>query len=165
MAGARGYIPLSLNLNFKYVKSHWDTVQAAADGAGRTASRRDWRLTREIIVADTDAEAERIAVDGMYGRFFTSYTLGVVKAFKMLEYYKHSPDVADSDVTPAYMAKHNWLVGSPDTVRRKLAEVCDLVGGFGHLLLLGVDYSENPDAWHRSMKLLAEEVMPAYANH
>ena len=32
-----------------------------------------------------------------------------------LEYLKHDPSVADSDVTPDYCAKNNWIVGSPAT--------------------------------------------------
>ena len=38
------------------------------------------------------------------------------------------------------------------------------VGGFGAILLFCFDYSEDPDAWYRSMRLLAEEVMPKVAH-
>jgi alkanesulfonate monooxygenase SsuD/methylene tetrahydromethanopterin reductase-like flavin-dependent oxidoreductase (luciferase family) len=68
--------------------------------------------------------------------------------------------VADSDVTPEYCAEHNWLVGSPSTVAEKLEAVYDEVGGFGTLLLFGFDYAENPEAWHNSMGLLMNEVLP-----
>jgi hypothetical protein len=73
---------------------------------------------------------------------------------------KHDPDVPDSDVTPEYCAKHNWLIGSPKTVAEKLRKVYDDVGGFGVLLVFCFDNVENPEAWHTSMRLLAEEVLP-----
>jgi hypothetical protein len=38
------------------------------------------------------------------------------------------------------------------------------VDGFGALLLFCFDYSEDANAWHRSMRLLAEEVMPKVAH-
>jgi len=38
------------------------------------------------------------------------------------------------------------------------------VGGFGSILLFCFDYSEAPDVWHQSMRLLAEEVMPKVAH-
>jgi hypothetical protein len=31
-------------------------------------------------------------------------------------------------------------------------------------LLFCFDYSQNPDAWHQSMRLLAQEVMPRVAH-
>jgi alkanesulfonate monooxygenase SsuD/methylene tetrahydromethanopterin reductase-like flavin-dependent oxidoreductase (luciferase family) len=115
-------------------------------------------------VADTDAEAMRHSVGGMMGRMMTEYFLPLLGAFAFTEFLKHDPSVPDSDVTPEYCAKHNWLVGSPDTVSRKLNDIYEEVGGFGTLLLFCFDYSENPKAWHHSMELLAKEVMPRFKN-
>ena len=65
LAGERGFLPMSLNLNPAYVSSHWDSVEAGARRAGRTPDRRDWRLVREVFVAETDAEAWRLSVGSM----------------------------------------------------------------------------------------------------
>jgi alkanesulfonate monooxygenase SsuD/methylene tetrahydromethanopterin reductase-like flavin-dependent oxidoreductase (luciferase family) len=119
-------------------------------------------MVREVFVADTDAEAMRLSVGGMMGRMMTEYFLPLLGAFAFTEYLKHDPSVPDSDVTPEYCAKHNWLVGSPDTVSRKLHDIYEEVGGFGTLLLFCFDYSENPSAWRHSMELLAKEVMPRF---
>jgi alkanesulfonate monooxygenase SsuD/methylene tetrahydromethanopterin reductase-like flavin-dependent oxidoreductase (luciferase family) len=153
---------MSLNLNPAYVGSHWESVEIGAARSGRTPKRSDWRLVREIFVADTDAEAMRLSVGGMMGRMMTEYFLPLLAAFGFTEFLKHQPDVPDSDVTPAYCAKHNWLVGSPTTVAERLQAIYDEVGGFGHLLLFCFDYSENPKAWQHSMELLAKEVMPKF---
>ncbi len=164
LAGERGYIPMSLNLNPGYVGSHWDAVEAGAARTGRTANRRDWRLVREIFVADTDEEAWRLAVEGPMGRMMREYFLPLLSAFGFKEYLKHHPDVPDSDVTVEYCARHNWLIGSPRTVAQKIEKVYEEVGGFGQVLVFGFDYVDNPLAWHNSLRLIAEEVAPRVAH-
>ena len=164
VAGERGFLPLSLNLNAGYVASHWEAVEEGARRTGRRANRGDWRLVREIFVADTDAEAWRLSVDAQMGRMMREYFLKLLKSVGFIDFLKHDPEVADSDVTPAYCARHNWLIGSPATVAEKLEAMYHQVGGFGTVLLFCFDYSETPEAWRNSMRLLAEEVMPKVAH-
>ena len=160
MAGEHGFLPLSLNLNPGYVATHWSAVEEGARRSGRTPHRGDWRMVREVFVAATDEEAWRLSVGGMMGRMMREYFLPLLANFGFLDYLKHDPSVPDSDVTPEYCAKHNWLIGSPATVAEKLNRVYDDVGGFGGLLVFGFDYSENPQAWRESLRLLAQEVAP-----
>jgi len=164
LAGERGYIPMSLNLNPAYVGSHWDAVEEGAARAGRQAERGDWRMVREVFVAETDEEAMRLSVDSMMGRMMREYFLPLLGNFGFLEYLKDDPNVPDSDVTPEYCAEKNWLVGSPSTVAEKLEAVYEDVGGFGSLLLFCFDYADQPEAWHNSMRLLMEEVKPRVAH-
>ena len=65
LAGERGYIPMSLNLNPAYVSSHWESVEAGAAKTGRKPNRQDWRMVREVFVADTDEEAWKLSVGDM----------------------------------------------------------------------------------------------------
>jgi alkanesulfonate monooxygenase SsuD/methylene tetrahydromethanopterin reductase-like flavin-dependent oxidoreductase (luciferase family) len=162
LAGERGFWPMSLNLNPAYVGSHWDAVEEGAARTKRTPKRSDWRLVREVFIADTDAEAMRLSVGGMMGRMMREYFLPLLAAFNFTEYLKHDPGVADGDVTPEYCAQHNWLVGSPRTVADKLHAIYEEVGGFGTLLVFCFDYADNPKAWRHSMDLLAHEVMPKF---
>jgi alkanesulfonate monooxygenase SsuD/methylene tetrahydromethanopterin reductase-like flavin-dependent oxidoreductase (luciferase family) len=164
LAGEHGFLPLSLNLNPAYVGSHWDAVEIGARRGGRTANRADWRLVREVFVAETDEEAFRLSAGGMMGRMMTEYFLPLLGSFGFLDYLKHSPDVPDSDVTAEYCARHNWVIGSPSTVVEKLERVYDEVGGFGQILVFGFDYAENPEAWHTSLGMLATEVLPRVAH-
>jgi alkanesulfonate monooxygenase SsuD/methylene tetrahydromethanopterin reductase-like flavin-dependent oxidoreductase (luciferase family) len=164
LAGERGFLPLSLNLNPAYVASHWEAVEIGAARSGRTPHRSDWRLVREVFVAETDEEAWRLSAGGMMGRMMREYFLPLLGNFGFLEYLKHDPNVADSDVTPEYCAKHNWLVGSPKTVAEKLERIYHEAGGFGGLLVFGFDYADNPQAWHNSLRLLVEEVGPRVAH-
>ena len=94
------------------------------------------------------------------GRMMREYFLPLLKEFEFLQYLKHDQDVPDSDVTPEYWERHNWIVGSPATVAEKIARIHSEVGGFGHLLVFGFDYVEHPQAWQRSLELLAKEVLP-----
>jgi hypothetical protein len=38
----------------------------------------------------------------------------------------------------------------------------DQLGGFGTLLLFAFDYADDPEPWFKSMRLLAEEVLPHF---
>ncbi len=160
LAGERGYIPMSLNLNPAYVGSHWESVEIGAAKTGRKPERSQWRMVREVFVADTDAEAERMSVGLHMGRMMREYFLPLLKEFEFLQYLKHDQSVADADVTPEYCARHNWIIGSPSTVAEKIARIHDDVGGFGHLLVFGFDYIDHAEAWRRSLELLAKEVLP-----
>lgn len=144
LAGERGYIPMSLDLNTEYVATHWDAVEEGALRSGRTPDRRDWRLVREVLVAETDEQAFRYAVDGTMGRAMREYVLPTFRMFGMTKFYKHNPSVPDDEVTPEYLAENTFVVGSVQTVVDKLEATYDQVGGFGHLLILGFDYSDNP---------------------
>jgi alkanesulfonate monooxygenase SsuD/methylene tetrahydromethanopterin reductase-like flavin-dependent oxidoreductase (luciferase family) len=68
--------------------------------------------------------------------------------------------VPDTDVTVDYCARHNWVLGSPATVAEKIETIYREVGGFGVLLVFGFDYKHKPEAWHHSLTLLKQEVMP-----
>jgi alkanesulfonate monooxygenase SsuD/methylene tetrahydromethanopterin reductase-like flavin-dependent oxidoreductase (luciferase family) len=164
LAGERGFIPLSLNLSSSYIASHWDAVVEGAKRSGRTPDRGEWRIVREVFVADTDDEAYEGCVRGAMGRMMSQYLLPLFKDFEFTKFLKDDPSIPDSAVTPDYLAHHGWLVGSVKTVTRKLGEMYDEVGGFGTLLLFGFDYADQPEPWFKSMRLLAEEVLPRFAD-
>ena len=77
-------------------------------------------MVREVFVAETDEQAWELSVGGMMGRMMREYFLPLLGQFGFLQYLKHDPSVPDSDVTPEYCAKHNWLIGSPKTVARQV---------------------------------------------
>lgn len=160
IAGERGFIPMSLAFNGDYVISHWDAVLEGAQRSGKTPSRSDWRITRDVWVADSDDEAYDNAVNGMLGRVWGEYLLPLFDKFGLIHVIKHDSEVPDSSVTPEYMAEHVWLIGSPDTVEKKILSLYEMCGGFGTLLSLIYDNMDNQAAWEKSMRLLSKEVMP-----
>jgi alkanesulfonate monooxygenase SsuD/methylene tetrahydromethanopterin reductase-like flavin-dependent oxidoreductase (luciferase family) len=49
-------------------------------------------------------------------------------------------------------------------VAEKLERIYHEAGGFGGLLVFGFDYADQSEAWHNSLRLLAEEVGPRVAH-
>src|SRR5262249_38186454 len=49
LAGERGFIPMSLNLNPTYVGSHWEAVEQGAARTGRTPKRSEGRTARRVL--------------------------------------------------------------------------------------------------------------------
>ena len=155
---------MSLGLNNEYIASHWDSVEEGAARTGKTPSRREWRIVRDVFVAGSDDEAYERSVNGMLGRVWRDYLLPLFDAFDLLKVFKHDPDMPDSSVSPEYMAEHLWLIGSPDTVEKKLRNLYQMSGGFGTLLTLIYDYMDDQTGWENSMRLLAQDVMPRLAD-
>ncbi|MEW6298214.1 MAG: LLM class flavin-dependent oxidoreductase [Thermodesulfobacteriota bacterium] len=164
IAGEHGFMPMSVALSNSYLKTHWQAVEDGAEKTGRVPSRRDWRVSREVYIAETDKEAREKAINGMLCRVYREYLMPLFKSFGMLSLFKHHPEVPDADVTPEYLVDHSWLVGSPRTVVQKLGDMYEETGGFGCLLVLTFDQSENQEGWANSQRLLMEEVMPHFAN-
>lgn len=164
LAGARGFIPLSLGGKIDYIASHWESVLEGAKRTGKTPSRSEWRITRDVFVADTDEEALEWSLGYMMGRQHREYWIPLFGALGALSVFKHDDSVSDLEITAEYMAEHVWFVGSPETVAKKLDELYEKVGGFGTLLVTCYDYSEKPDVWKKSMRLLKEEVLPRMKN-
>ena len=98
----------------------------------------------------------------MLGRVWGEYLLPLFQSFQMTHLFKHHPEVPDSDVNLEYLADYVWLVGSPKTVTQKLGDMYDQTGGFGWLLALTFDQSENNEAWENSQRMLVEEVRPNF---
>ncbi len=156
VAGRMGFLPMSLASTTEALKTHWDSYEAGALAAGRTPRREDWRVCKEIIVAQTDAEAEKIAVEGGLTEYMRGYLTAFSKYFSDVMGVPFNPD----EFTPEYMLENTWFVGSPDTVRQKLERLQEDTGGFGVLLVFACDYIDQPDVWRESLRLLAEEVVP-----
>jgi alkanesulfonate monooxygenase SsuD/methylene tetrahydromethanopterin reductase-like flavin-dependent oxidoreductase (luciferase family) len=135
-------------------------MEEGAASAGRTCDRQDWRVIRDIFVAETDAEAKQWVRSSHWAGMWLEQNLPLLKAFEWLPFVKHDPAVADDDVDIDYLIDNLWLVGSPETVAEKLLETHEVLGGFGTVIVNKYDYGETPDAYHRSLELLAHEVMP-----
>jgi alkanesulfonate monooxygenase SsuD/methylene tetrahydromethanopterin reductase-like flavin-dependent oxidoreductase (luciferase family) len=160
IAGERGFIPMSLSMNERYMANHWTSVEEGAAKGGRVADRKDWRVVKEVFVAKTDAEARKYGLDGALGRYYREYMLPLYRAFNFLGHLKHDDSVDDADVDEAYLFEHQWAIGSVDTVTEKLTSLHTECGGFETLLILGIDYADDPKPWEQSLKLLKNEVAP-----
>ena len=160
LAGERGWIPMSINLvPSRVLTTHWDAVEEGAQNGGKVPSRAEWRIARDIYIAETGEQAREDALNGVLRRDFEQYFLRVIPKLRMLDLFKVDPDMADSDVTVEYLVDNIFVVGSPDEVTEKLLKLYDDVGGFGVLLAMGHEWQPY-DAWVHSMELLVKEVAP-----
>jgi alkanesulfonate monooxygenase SsuD/methylene tetrahydromethanopterin reductase-like flavin-dependent oxidoreductase (luciferase family) len=160
LAGEHGWIPMSINfVPARVLKTHWGAVEAGARQAGRTADRQSWRISRDILIADTTAEARRLALAGPMARDWRGYFLPLLKKGRRLDAVKVDPAMPDGDVTIEYLLDNIWIVGSPDEVTAKLDRLRDEVGEFGTLLAIGHEWQPE-GVWERSMERLVREVLP-----
>lgn len=164
MAGENGWIPMSINyLPERNLIAHWETVTDAAASKGRTPDRNDWRIAREVYVADTDEEAMDQALNGPMRAAYDGYMSKILGSFGALELYKKDPSMADEDITAEYLAENIWIIGSPETVTEKLRKLYHDVGGFGTVLQIAYDW-EPWEQWTKCMDLFANKVMPNLAD-
>ena len=165
MAGERGWMPISINfVPTRVLKTHWQGYADGAQKAGLTPSRSEWRISRTIHVAETNAKAREEAIDGPIGRDFMQYFVPLLGQGRGLGALKVDTSMPDSKINTEYMVDSGtFIVGDPATVAAKLRDLYGEVGGFGGVLALAQDW---PDfsAWDNSMTLLATEVLPKLAD-
>ena len=160
MAGRRGWLPMSINfVPEPMLRSHWLAVGEGASSAGTSADRKNWRISREVIVADSSKEARKQALTGTLARDMEGYFLRLLPRSNMLGILKIDPNMPDSDVTLDYLVDNIFLVGSPEEVADKVMSLQESVGGFGTLLAMGHEWDPK-GFWETSMALLKNEVMP-----
>ncbi|MCC6178882.1 MAG: LLM class flavin-dependent oxidoreductase [Chloroflexi bacterium] len=164
IAGERGWIPMSINMvTARVLRTHWEGVEAGAARSGRSPSRAEWRVARNIHVAETDEQARRQAIDGPLGRDFEEYFIPMMSRQRGLGGMKLDSAMPDSEITREYLCDNLWVVGSPQTVARKIRTLWEESGGFGSVLPVAHDW-DDVSIWDRSMTLFAEQVMPLLAN-
>lgn len=166
-AGERGWIPVSGQFFHKrYLHGHWERYVEGCELAGRRPDPDVWRVSRSVLVTETDAEAEDYLADpdnafSFYYRFFIHSFAHGRKALFML---KPDLDMPDEAVTVDAVKRALVIAGSPRRVLDQLVALRDEIGHFGTLLMSGHDWDQ-PKLWRRSMELLATEVMPRFSQH
>jgi alkanesulfonate monooxygenase SsuD/methylene tetrahydromethanopterin reductase-like flavin-dependent oxidoreductase (luciferase family) len=168
LAGVKGWGMISGPVAPLYsVASHWKGYCDGRREAGKPARSEDWRLSRTIIVAPTDAEAQaRVYDERAANRYYFTYMRTALDKAKRLGTIKPRPDMADAECTPDAIMNECVIHGSPRTVLDKLVALRERVGPFGTLLQIGLDWGGPNEAWERDgMRLLAYEVMPRFRQH
>ena len=161
-AGERDYSPISFFGGFDVMRSHWDTWAAAAEPKGYRIDRNRFRVTRDIFIADTDAEAKRLAVKSGLAEAWRQYLVPIYKKFNLFEgiIADSGKNIDPSQVDMDFLAEHAWLCGSPATVTRKLERMVEATGGWGQIVVNSHDNIDNPKPYFESLQRLATEVVP-----
>ena len=144
------------------IASHGKKIEEGFATLGQEANFESWRVSRNVIVRKTDAEAEDAALNPEGGNFFyLDYLWKVLVAANYTAVMKEDPNMADADVKIADLVNDIVIYGSPDTVAQKIQAMRERVGDFGTLLLAVMDGEGKNDAGEReTMTLLANEVVP-----
>jgi alkanesulfonate monooxygenase SsuD/methylene tetrahydromethanopterin reductase-like flavin-dependent oxidoreductase (luciferase family) len=167
-AAQQGWGMISANIIPVYsVASHWQVYTKACAEVGKKPDGSTWRVSRSVVVAPTDAEAEdRVFGPDGSNRYFFTYIRDVLNRVGILPILKPDPKMSDEETTPEAILKECVIYGSPKTVVDKLVAFRERVGPFGALLQTGMDWAGPNAAWEREgMTLLAREVMPKFAQH
>ena len=163
VAGERGWIPMSSSLLAPmHLADHWRTVEAGAASAGRTADRREWRIGRDIFVADTPSQAHERA-RAVLGRNYVRHQYPNRLGTPQMAAGKIDPTMPDEALDVDYMMRHMWIVGDPQQCADQIRRLYEAVGGFGMLLAITQD-SDDPEWDHRSLQLLIQDVGPRIAD-
>jgi alkanesulfonate monooxygenase SsuD/methylene tetrahydromethanopterin reductase-like flavin-dependent oxidoreductase (luciferase family) len=167
-AAARGWSVISANfITPAHVRSHWLKWVEGCERCGRDPKQRvgGWSVARNIFVADSDAEAEdQMFADGSSHLLYFQHLVTLLTRRGYVSIMKEDPQIPDSAFTPRMALRSMGIWGSVKTVIEKLVAFREQTGPFGTLLTCAVDWSgRNAERERRSMRLLAEKVLPAFA--
>ncbi|MCB1748054.1 MAG: LLM class flavin-dependent oxidoreductase [Gammaproteobacteria bacterium] len=157
---SRGIVPVTIMTHYDVVKEHFRAGMEAANEAGMNYKfGQGMAMSREIIVADTDAEAEAIAREAgsfIWNNFFVPFGFNAAVA---------GPGEGPWDMPATFetISERGLVIhGSPDTVNRKLEKL---------LKELPVDYfwmfiyNHMPhDQCMKSLELMTEKVWPNFTD-
>ncbi len=163
MVGEKGWIPMSSSfLHEAFLPSHREVFERGAKRGGMPVPTSEWRIAREVFVADDGQKARNDALYGPLGNFFVDYWIPLFGGgARGLEGLKHDPNLPDEAITPEFMLENLWIVGDPEECAHRIARMHDAVGGFGTLLLMCHDWQKDRQKWFRALELMAKEVLPA----
>ena len=156
----RGIVPVTIMTHPEVIRGHFLAGQEAAARAGRDLKYGEgMAMTREIIVADTDEEAERLARDAgafIWCNFFEPF--GFNAAIAAPGQGPWDPPATFEAISEAGLVIH----GTPDTVNRKLEKLFkDLPVDYFWMFI----YNHMPhQALMRSLELLTEKVWPNHTD-
>jgi alkanesulfonate monooxygenase SsuD/methylene tetrahydromethanopterin reductase-like flavin-dependent oxidoreductase (luciferase family) len=162
-AAERGFRFISHHMNHpSALREQWRTYFEAASAAGRTAEPSDWAVARNLFVADSTAEARRLAKSNSLGSCI-QYILDLTRATAPagIAMWKRDEEQADSECTLDYFMDDVVIAGDPEDVTRQLLELREEIGAFGTLVLTAHDWDDR-DRWTHSLELFAREVVPAF---
>ena len=164
VAGEKGWIPVSGNFFHKrYLRGHWEKYVEGCEAVGRRPDPAVWRVSRSILVTESDAEAEDYLADPASGLsfYYKFFIHSFAQGRKALFMIKPDVDLPDEATTVDAVKRGMIIAGSPSRVLDQLVALREEIGDFGTLLMAGHDW-DRPALWQRSMELLATRVMPRF---
>lgn len=160
LAGERNFKPVSIYSGLDALKRHWEIYAEANIKAGFTPDRSRHAVSQTVFIADTDAEAKRLVMEGPIGYCFNRYLIPIWRRFGMMDGFAKDAGVDPLKADLEFLVDNVFVVGSPDTVVEKINTLFAKCGGWGTLQIESHDYYDDPSAWFYSLELAAKEVAP-----
>ncbi len=158
---ARGWEPISANFLLpKWVKTHWPNYAEGCELGGRPAEAANWRIAKNICVADDMKTAKQYArgENSPYVLYYRQL-LTKLKDSGRLNLFKEDQQMPDDEVTLDYVLDRLVIHGDASSVADQVLAFREEVGDFGHLVYAGHDWTDY-ELGRKSMILTAEKVMP-----
>lgn len=158
-----GWKPISANFAPEStIIGHWKKYVEGCEAVGKEADGKDWSVARNILIADSDAQAEDWLLDPKGSNYYYfDYLWKVLKVADYTIVAKPDPTMKDEDVTVESIVKASVLYGSRKTVIDKIMSLRERSGPFGTLLMAAMDGSgKNRERERLTMRRLAEDVLP-----
>ena len=162
---ARGWEPISANFLLpKWVKTHWPNYAEGCELGGRPAEAANWRIAKNICVADDMKTAKQYArgENSPYVLYYRQL-LTKLKDSGRLNLFKEDQEMSDDEVTLDYVLDRLVIHGDASSVADQVLAFREEVGDFGHLVYAGHDWTDY-ELGRKSMILTAEKVMPIINN-
>jgi alkanesulfonate monooxygenase SsuD/methylene tetrahydromethanopterin reductase-like flavin-dependent oxidoreductase (luciferase family) len=166
LAGEEGWGMVSANFTpSNHVSSHWEAYAEGAEKSGRRPDPANWRVARSVICTETDQEAaDYLADDACSPGAYYKYMRENMTFYKIIKVLKPNDEMTDAELTVPRMLEMMVISGGPARVLDQLVALVDEIGPFGTLLVTQKDW-DNADLHRRSMRLIAEKVMPRLTQH
>lgn len=160
----RGFIPLSANfVPLDFVEAQWTSYAAKREELGRDVDRGIWRVCRNILVTESQAQADEIVADpdGVFAHYFR-YLRGVAKMTAF------DQSLSDAELNVEFgvdrAIESCVIAGDASHVTDRLIAMADQIGRFGTLVATGHD-EDDTGLWARSIAALADDVAPTLSQH
>ncbi len=157
LAGKHGTGVLSIgsmsSAGLQALPTQWGFAEESGVKHGHTVSRDNWRVVMSWHIAETKAQAQAEAKDGLF-RWHNEYTVGTLMRPGAQSYA--SPDAA---VAEAGVEGGGAVIGTPDDLIQAIRDMRELTGGFGTVIGFAHDWA-NREATLRSWEMVARYVIP-----
>lgn len=158
-AAARGFSLFSHHMiSAEVLRDQAGCYRRGAAGAGRQSTPADWRVARNVFVAETTAEARLAARGNSLGRCI-EYILDLTRRGPGVGMWKRSPEQNDADCNLDYFMDEVIIAGDPDEVARQIRALQNEIGDFGTLVLVAHDWDDK-QRWIENLELFSQHVMP-----
>jgi alkanesulfonate monooxygenase SsuD/methylene tetrahydromethanopterin reductase-like flavin-dependent oxidoreductase (luciferase family) len=159
LAARKGWVPVTANFTpHETVYGHWKQYVAGCNAVGREPTGEDWTVARNILIGESDAQAEDWMMDPAgSSNYYYDYMWKVLLAADYTTVAKPRQDMKDEDITVEQIIRSSVIWGSKKTVTEKLNDLREKSGPFGTLLMAMTDGSgPNLEREQLTMRRLAD---------